>query len=134
MAVVVYMVEYKHKKRASLLHRTATTWYRCFDQDLTEFPGSWSCRTYPTAKVQLFFILHNTQSHFNKFKGSNTPRLMTFRREVCVGVYDVCRWHIQVIRPLIRVLCVEFLAVDIVSFRQTTQVCMSPIPLVLPLR
>lgn len=48
-----------YKKRASLLHRTATTRYRCFDQDLTEFSGSWSCRTYPTAKVQLFFISHN---------------------------------------------------------------------------
>ena len=54
------VLRYGHKKRASLLHRTATTWYRCFDQDLTEFPGSWSCRTYPTAKVQLFFISHNT--------------------------------------------------------------------------
>ena len=61
-------LRYEHEKRASLLHRTATTWYRCFDQDLTEFPGSWSCRTYPCAKVQLFFILHNTQSQFNKFK------------------------------------------------------------------
>ena len=53
----------EHKKRVSLLHRTATTRYRCFDQDLTEFPGSWSYRTYPTAKVQLFFISHNI--HFS---------------------------------------------------------------------
>ncbi len=36
-----------HKKGASELHRTATTSYPCFDQDLGEFRGSWSCRTYP---------------------------------------------------------------------------------------
>ena len=46
-----------HKKRASDLHRTATTRYRCFDQDLTEFSGSWSCRTYPSTKVRIFFVL-----------------------------------------------------------------------------
>ena len=43
------------KKRASDLHRTATTRYRCFDQDLAEFSGSWSCRTYPSAKVDIIF-------------------------------------------------------------------------------
>ena len=43
-----------HKKRVSNLYRTATTRYRCFDQDLAEFPGSWSYRTYPSAKFRLF--------------------------------------------------------------------------------
>lgn len=43
-----------NKKRVSLLHRTATTPYPCFGQDLGEFGGSWSCRTYPTAKLRLF--------------------------------------------------------------------------------
>ncbi len=45
-----------HKKRVSLLHRTATTPYRCFDQDLTEFGGSWSCRTYPLQSYNFFFF------------------------------------------------------------------------------
>lgn len=48
------LIRYGHKKRVSLLHRTATTRYRCFDQDLAGFPGSWSCRTYPAAKVETF--------------------------------------------------------------------------------
>ena len=56
------------KKRVSGLHRTATTSYPCFGQDLGEFRGSWSYRTYPIefninalwryvliAKVLLFF-------------------------------------------------------------------------------
>ena len=44
------------QKRVSLLHRTATTRYPCFGQDLGEFSGSWSCRTYPAAKVRHFFV------------------------------------------------------------------------------
>ena len=39
------------KKRVSLLYRTATTFYPCCGQALGEFKGSWSYRTYPTAKV-----------------------------------------------------------------------------------
>lgn len=46
-----------YEKRVSLLHRTATTRYRCFDQDLTEFPGSWSYRTYPLQRYNFFFYL-----------------------------------------------------------------------------
>ena len=42
------------QKRVSLLHRTATTRYRCSDQGLAEFPGSWSCRTYPRQSYYFF--------------------------------------------------------------------------------
>lgn len=34
-----------------MLYRTATTFYPCCGQALGEFKGSWSYRTYPTAKV-----------------------------------------------------------------------------------
>ncbi len=42
------------QKKVSDLHRTATTCYRCFDQDLAEFTGSWSCRTYPMQRYDFF--------------------------------------------------------------------------------
>ncbi|MDE5785796.1 MAG: hypothetical protein K2H98_04610, partial [Duncaniella sp.] len=38
--------------------------YRCFDQDLAEFSGSWSCRTYPTTKLQQFF--QSSKSFFRR--------------------------------------------------------------------
>lgn len=49
----------KAQKRVSYLHRTATTRYRCFDQDLAEFSGSWSCRTYPLQSYNFFLSLQN---------------------------------------------------------------------------
>ena len=41
----------KNEKRESLIHRTATTSYPCCGQALGEFRGSWSCMTFPDAKV-----------------------------------------------------------------------------------
>ena len=45
-----------NKKRVSDLYRTATTAYPCSIPRLGEFCGSWSYKTYPTAKVQNFFF------------------------------------------------------------------------------
>ena len=45
-----------NKKRVSDLYRTATTAYPCSIPRLGEFCGSWSYKTYPTAKVQNFFV------------------------------------------------------------------------------
>lgn len=39
------------QKRVSDLYRTATTAYPCSIPRLGEFCGSWSYKTYPTAKV-----------------------------------------------------------------------------------
>ncbi len=45
----------EHKKRVSLIYRTATTTYPCCGQALGEFSGSWSYTTYPGTKVERFF-------------------------------------------------------------------------------
>ncbi len=39
------------QKRVSDLYRTATTAYPCSIPRLGEFCGSWSYKTYPTAKI-----------------------------------------------------------------------------------
>ena len=46
-----------NEKRESLIHRTATTSYPCCGQALGEFGGSWSCMTFPTANVLIFFAI-----------------------------------------------------------------------------
>lgn len=47
-----------------MLYRTATTFYPCCGQALGEFKGSWSYRTYPTAKV---FQKYETDKFFAIF-------------------------------------------------------------------
>ena len=45
---------YGHKKRVSLIYRTATTAYPCYLPVLGEFCRSWSYMTYPGTKVEKF--------------------------------------------------------------------------------
>ena len=45
------------QKRVSYLYRTATTAYPCSIPCLGEFCRSWSYKTYPGAKVELFLYL-----------------------------------------------------------------------------
>ena len=44
----------RHKKRVSLIYRTATTAYPCCLPTLGEFCRSWSYMTYPGTKVEIF--------------------------------------------------------------------------------
>ena len=50
---------YGHKKRVSLIYRTATTAYPCYLPVLGEFCRSWSYMTYPGTKVVKFIYLPN---------------------------------------------------------------------------
>ena len=50
---------YGHKKRVSLIYRTATTAYPCYLPVLGEFCRSWSYMTYPGTKVRKFLYLQN---------------------------------------------------------------------------
>ena len=52
-------VRYGHKKRVSLIYRTATTAYPCYLPVLGEFCRSWSYMTYPGTKVVKFIYLPN---------------------------------------------------------------------------
>ena len=52
-------VRYGHKKRVSLIYRTATTAYPCYLPVLGEFCRSWSYMTYPGTKLVKFIYLPN---------------------------------------------------------------------------
>ena len=52
-------VGYGHKKRVSLIYRTATTAYPCCLPALGEFCRSWSYMTYPGTKVRKFINIPN---------------------------------------------------------------------------
>ena len=49
-----------------MLHRTATTSYPCFGQDLGEFRGSWSCRTYPKSAAKVQQKMHMNKKNVKK--------------------------------------------------------------------
>jgi len=52
-------VSFGHKKRVSLIYRTATTAYPCCLPALGEFCRSWSYMTYPGTKVRKFINFPN---------------------------------------------------------------------------
>gem|GEM_PF-5750662 len=67
------------QKRASSLHRTATTFYPCCGQALGEFERSWSCRTYPVAKVRFFIIFPNISVFFPQHTAHDKKNLLVWQ-------------------------------------------------------
>ena len=56
-----------YEKRESLVHRTATTSYPCYGQVLGEFGGSWSCTTFPTANIVIFYFSAKITVNYSDF-------------------------------------------------------------------
>ena len=61
-----------YEKRESLVHRTATTSYPCYGQVLGEFGGSWSCTTFPTANIVIFYFSAKITVNYSDFIVKNT--------------------------------------------------------------
>ena len=66
---------YGHKKRVSLIYRTATTAYPCCLPALGEFCRSWSYMTYPGTKVRKFINIPNEKYTGGLFWWATRPVL-----------------------------------------------------------
>jgi len=55
MSVIIRVVFHKHKKKGKLLISHRSTAYPCYLPILGEFSRSWSYKTYPMQKYNLFF-------------------------------------------------------------------------------